>query len=230
MRGCRAAIQRSQASRTTLSQEFGINPKTVAKWRKRATVEDLKTGPKAPHSTTLSEADEAMVVAFRRHTLLPLRLAAVDPAVDALSAASLPAAAWYLPPAGYRGRQGSPERSRRAEAPALQARPQARSILARWVDDDNTKRSHSSLGYVTPAAFAAGLEQQDSCATTPVGLWLPLDEGPGSRQRLSVPCGCLLPGAERRNPPSAVASGVMYVCVVAGMVAGTGFEPVTFRL
>ena len=50
----------------------GVRPTTVAKWRKRATVEDLKTGPKAPHSTTLSEAEEAMVVAFRRHTLLPL--------------------------------------------------------------------------------------------------------------------------------------------------------------
>lgn len=60
----RAAIQRSQASLATLSRELGINPKTVAKWRKRATVEDLKTGPKASHSTTLTEAEEAMVVAF----------------------------------------------------------------------------------------------------------------------------------------------------------------------
>jgi transposase-like protein len=49
----RAAIQRSQASLAALSRDLGINPKTVAKWRKRATVEDLKTGPKAPHSTTL---------------------------------------------------------------------------------------------------------------------------------------------------------------------------------
>ena len=47
-----------------------LRPKTVAKWRKRATVEDLKTGPKAPHSTTLSEGEEAIVVVFRRHTLL----------------------------------------------------------------------------------------------------------------------------------------------------------------
>jgi len=61
----RAAIQRSQASLSTLSRELGINPKTVAKWRKRATVENLKTGPKAPHSTTLTEAEEAAVVAFR---------------------------------------------------------------------------------------------------------------------------------------------------------------------
>ncbi len=40
----RAAIQRSQASLAQLSRELGINPKTVAKWRKRATVEDMKTG------------------------------------------------------------------------------------------------------------------------------------------------------------------------------------------
>ena len=32
---------------------------------------------------------------------------------------------------------------------------QARSILARWVDDYNTERPHSSLGYAAPAAFAA---------------------------------------------------------------------------
>src|SRR3546814_8074372 len=68
----RAAIQRSQASLATLSRELGINPKTVAKWRKRTTVEDLKTGPKAPHSTTMTAAEEAMIVAFRRHPLLPL--------------------------------------------------------------------------------------------------------------------------------------------------------------
>ncbi|CAM5335127.1 Putative transposase OS=Sphingobium scionense OX=1404341 GN=GGQ90_003495 PE=4 SV=1 [Sphingobium scionense] len=39
---------------------------------------------------------------------------------------------------------------------------QARSILARWVADYNTERPHSSLGYATPAAFAAELEQQRS--------------------------------------------------------------------
>src|SRR3546814_10298072 len=55
----RAAIQRSQASLATLSRELGINPKTVAKWRKRATVDDRKTGPKAPRSTTLTEGEEA---------------------------------------------------------------------------------------------------------------------------------------------------------------------------
>jgi len=68
----RAAIQLSQASLAQLSQELGINRKTVAKWRKRVTVEDLKTAPKEPRSTVLTEAQEAMIVAFGRHTLLPL--------------------------------------------------------------------------------------------------------------------------------------------------------------
>ena len=70
--GVRAAIQRTQASLAQLSRELGINPKTVAKWRRRATGEDMKTGPKEPRSTVLTEEEEAAVVAFRRHTLLPL--------------------------------------------------------------------------------------------------------------------------------------------------------------
>ena len=87
----RSAIQRSQASLAALSRELGINPKTVAKWRKRTTVDDLKTGPKAPHSTTLTEAEEAMVVAFRRHTLLPLDdcLHAPQPAIPHLTRSAL---------------------------------------------------------------------------------------------------------------------------------------------
>ena len=44
----RAAIQRSQASLAALSKEFGINAKTVAKWRRRASVDDLKAGPTEP--------------------------------------------------------------------------------------------------------------------------------------------------------------------------------------
>jgi hypothetical protein len=65
----RAAIQRSQASLAQLSRELGINPKTVAKWRKRATVEDMKTGPSEPRSTVLTEAEEATVVAYPRPKL-----------------------------------------------------------------------------------------------------------------------------------------------------------------
>src|SRR5216117_3188105 len=68
----RRAIQRSQESLRTLAKRHGINPKTVAKWRKRSFVADLPTGPKQPSSTVLSIEEEAIVVAFRRHTLLPL--------------------------------------------------------------------------------------------------------------------------------------------------------------
>ena len=87
----RAAIQRSQASLATLSRELGINPKTVAKWRKRETVEDLKTGPKKPRSTVLTEAEEAMIIAFRRHTLLSLDgcLYAVQPTIPHLTRPAL---------------------------------------------------------------------------------------------------------------------------------------------
>jgi DNA-binding transcriptional regulator YiaG len=44
----RRAIQHSQASLRTLAKRYGINQKTVAKWKKRTSVSDLPTGPKAP--------------------------------------------------------------------------------------------------------------------------------------------------------------------------------------
>ena len=68
----RRAIQHSQGSLRSLSRRYGINPKTVAKWKTRGCVADLPTGPKSAKSTVLSIEDEAIVVAFRRHTLLPL--------------------------------------------------------------------------------------------------------------------------------------------------------------
>jgi len=77
MHAIKAAIQRSQATLAQLSREQGINAKTVSKWRKRVTVEDMKTGPTQPRSTVLTEAEEATIVAFRRHTLLPLDGAAL---------------------------------------------------------------------------------------------------------------------------------------------------------
>jgi transposase InsO family protein len=68
----RRAIQHSQESLRVLAKRHGINPKTVAKWRKRSSVADLPTGPREPRSTVLTLEEEAIVVAFRRHTLLPL--------------------------------------------------------------------------------------------------------------------------------------------------------------
>ena len=68
----RRAIQHSQASIRALAERHGINPKTVAKWKKRSSTGDAPMGPRAPRSTVLSKDEEAVVVAFRRHTLLPL--------------------------------------------------------------------------------------------------------------------------------------------------------------
>jgi transposase-like protein len=68
----RTAIQRLKAPLKELAAQYGLNQKTVAKWRKRAFVHDAPMGPKAVRSTVLTAEEEAMVVAFRKHTLLPL--------------------------------------------------------------------------------------------------------------------------------------------------------------
>jgi transposase-like protein len=68
----RRAIQHSQESLIALSKRYSIKPKTVAKWKRRTSVTDLPTGPRNAKSTTLSIEEEAIIVAFRRHSLLPL--------------------------------------------------------------------------------------------------------------------------------------------------------------
>src|SRR5262252_8863982 len=87
----RAAIQRSKASIQALSERHGVNPKTVAKWRKRTSPNDLPMGPKVPHSTVLSADEELLIVAFRRQTLLPLDdcLYALQPTVPHLTRSAL---------------------------------------------------------------------------------------------------------------------------------------------
>ena len=54
------------------SRRHGINPKTVVKWKRRTSTDNAPMGPKTARSAVLSQAEEAIVVAFRRHTLLPL--------------------------------------------------------------------------------------------------------------------------------------------------------------
>ena len=50
----RRAIQHSQESLRGLAKRYGINPKTVAKWKGRSSVRDLPTGPRQAQSTVLS--------------------------------------------------------------------------------------------------------------------------------------------------------------------------------
>jgi transposase InsO family protein len=87
----RRAIQNSEESLRALSARYGINQKTVAKWRKRTSVADLPTGPKDAKSTVLTPDEEAIIVAFRRHTLLPLDdcLYSLQPSIPHLSRSSL---------------------------------------------------------------------------------------------------------------------------------------------
>ena len=87
----RRAIQNSQESLRALAKRYGINQKTVAKWKQRDTVADLPTGPKEAKSTILSIEEEAIIVAFRRHTLLPLDdcLYALQPTIPRLTRSSL---------------------------------------------------------------------------------------------------------------------------------------------
>jgi transposase InsO family protein len=87
----RRAIQNSQESLRGLAKRYGINQKTAAKWKKRTSVTDLPTGPKDAKSTVLSIEEEAVVVAFRRHTLLPLDdcLYALQPTIPHLTRSSL---------------------------------------------------------------------------------------------------------------------------------------------
>ena len=87
----RAAIQRSKASVPQIAQHYGLNEKTVRKWRSQKTVEDGAMGPKNPLSTVLSPEQEAACIAFRRHTLLPLDdcLYALQDSIPELTRSSL---------------------------------------------------------------------------------------------------------------------------------------------
>ena len=68
----RRTIQHSQESLKALAARHGINPKTVAKWRKRTDTADLAMGPKEVRPLVLTPEHEAMIVPFRKLTLLPL--------------------------------------------------------------------------------------------------------------------------------------------------------------
>jgi hypothetical protein len=67
----RAELQASQETISTLAQRYGLSRTTASKWRVRTTTDDAPMGPSAPHSTVLTLMEDAMVVEFRRRTLLP---------------------------------------------------------------------------------------------------------------------------------------------------------------
>ena len=87
----RAELQASQESTRALAARYGLNAKTVAKWRKRSSTADRPMGPSRPKSTVLTEIEEAIVVEFRRRTLLPLDdvLGCLRETIPALSRSAL---------------------------------------------------------------------------------------------------------------------------------------------
>src|SRR5215218_7573012 len=87
----RRAFQARQESVRAAAKRYGVSPTTVQKWRRRRTTADARTGPREPRSTVLTPEEEAVVVAFRRHTPLPLddRLHALQPTIPPLRRSSL---------------------------------------------------------------------------------------------------------------------------------------------
>ncbi len=93
----RLAIQGSQESVTTLATRHGISPTMVQKWRHRSHIHDAAMRPEEVRSSALTieaetaEQMKAAVVAFRRHTLLPLDdcLYALQPSLPHLTRSSL---------------------------------------------------------------------------------------------------------------------------------------------
>ncbi len=87
----RRAIQTRQESVRALARRYGVSPTTVQKWRQRGTTADARMGPKEIRSTVLTLEEEAIIVAFRRHTLLPLDdcLYALQPTIPHLRRSSL---------------------------------------------------------------------------------------------------------------------------------------------
>src|SRR5215204_1593261 len=87
----RALFQASDEPATVLARRYGVDPKTVRKWRRRGGVEDEPMGPRRRRSSTLSELEEAAAVAFRVQTRLPLDdvFAALRPSIPALTRSTL---------------------------------------------------------------------------------------------------------------------------------------------
>ena len=67
----RRAIQHSQESLRTLAKRYGINQKTVAKWKKRGSVSDLRTGPTDAKSSVLPTVAATPIAVVIRNCGMP---------------------------------------------------------------------------------------------------------------------------------------------------------------
>ncbi len=68
----RRAIQASDEKNIVLAKRYGVNRKTIAKWKARESTSDERMGPKNRGSSLLTRDDEAIILAYRWRTRLRL--------------------------------------------------------------------------------------------------------------------------------------------------------------
>jgi transposase len=68
----RRAIQESEEKNIILAKRYGVNRKTIAKWKARDVTSDERMGPKNPRPSLLSQEDEVIILAYRWRTRLAL--------------------------------------------------------------------------------------------------------------------------------------------------------------
>jgi len=81
----------TQESVRALARCYGVSLTTIQNWRQRTMTADAPMGPQEVRSMVLTSEEEAIIVAFRRHTLLPLDdcLHGLQPTIPHLTRASL---------------------------------------------------------------------------------------------------------------------------------------------
>ena len=87
----RKEIQNSKESGYKLAAKYGINIKTVYKWRKRKTVEDSKSGVSGAKKSNLTMREQQIICAVRKLTWLSLDdlLPVLKPVIPSLSRSAL---------------------------------------------------------------------------------------------------------------------------------------------
>ena len=68
----REAIQASEEKDTVLAKRYGVNRKTIAKWKARKFSSEMPMGPKNPRPKFITVDDEVIILAYRWRTRLSL--------------------------------------------------------------------------------------------------------------------------------------------------------------
>ena len=69
---CGKRSRRAEEKNIVLAERYGVNRKTIAKWKAREFTSDERMGPKNPCPSVLTRDDEAIILAYRWRTRLSL--------------------------------------------------------------------------------------------------------------------------------------------------------------